>query len=68
MNHEQRRSATEFEQLRGESQPSFPREFATFLIENKKWWLVPIVIVTGLISVLVCLSSTGAAPFIYTLF
>jgi hypothetical protein len=33
---------------------------------NKKWWLLPIVIVLFLFGLLIFLSGTGAAPFIYT--
>jgi hypothetical protein len=43
-------------------------EFWYFLKHNKKWWLLPIVIVMLLVGVLVVLSGTAAAPFIYTLF
>jgi Family of unknown function (DUF5989) len=39
-----------------------------FIKKNKKWWLVPIIVVLGIFSILVFLSATGAAPFIYTLF
>jgi len=44
------------------------RELWDFLRENKSWWLTPIVVVLLLISVLVILGATGAAPLIYTLF
>jgi len=43
-------------------------EFWYFLKHSKKWWLTPIVIVMLLFGVLVFLSGTAAAPFIYTLF
>jgi hypothetical protein len=43
-------------------------EFWDFLRYNKKWWLLPILIVLLLISVLLLLSGTAIAPFIYTLF
>ena len=43
-------------------------EFWAFLKQNKKWWLLPIVITMLLLGVLIFLSSTAAAPFIYTLF
>jgi hypothetical protein len=46
----------------------FLREFWDFLRYNKKWWLIPIVAVMLILGVLMLLSSTGAAPFIYTLF
>jgi hypothetical protein len=47
--------------------PSLAREFYDFLRHNKKWWLVPIVLVLLLFGVLIVLSGTGAAPFVYTL-
>jgi len=39
-----------------------------FLRMSKKWWLLPIIFVLLLLSGLMLLSGTGAAPFIYTLF
>jgi hypothetical protein len=44
------------------------RELWLFLRDNKKWWLLPILVVLLLFGLLVVLSGTGAAPFIYTLF
>ena len=43
-------------------------ELMAFLKDNKKWWLLPILVVLFLVGVLVILGGTGAAPFIYTLF
>ena len=43
-------------------------EFWYFLGRTKKWWLLPIVVVLVVFGVLVFLSGTAAAPFIYTLF
>ena len=59
---------TEFEDAGQEKQLSLVREFQLFIIENKKWWMIPILVVLGLVGLLVVLGSTGAAPFIYTLF
>lgn len=60
---------TEFEKAAADDEgESLVAEFAAFLAENKKWWLMPIVIVMLLLGVLIWLSSTAAAPFIYTLF
>ena len=42
-------------------------EFWDFLRYNKKWWLLPLVVVLLLIGLLVLLSGTAAGPFIYTL-
>ena len=46
----------------------FVAEFLYFLKTSKKWWLLPIVVVLVVFGVLVFLSGTAAAPFIYTLF
>jgi len=43
-------------------------EFWYFLRHSKKWWLTPIILVLLMFGVLVFLSGTAAAPFIYTLF
>jgi hypothetical protein len=43
-------------------------DFWAFLMHNKKWWLVPILVMLLAFGLLVFLSGTGLAPFIYTLF
>ena len=43
-------------------------ELIDFLRHNKKWWLFPIILVLLLVGVLIVLSGTAAAPFIYPLF
>ena len=43
-------------------------EFVDFMAENKAWWMVPILVVLGLVGVLFALGATGAMPFLYTLF
>jgi len=43
-------------------------EFWAFLRHNKKWWLLPILILLLLLGGMIWLSTTAAAPFIYTLF
>lgn len=58
----------EFAQAAESPTPSLLAEFWDFLKTNKKWWLLPILIVFGLIGVLVMLSSSAIAPFIYPLF
>jgi len=59
---------TPFEAAGQGEAPSLVREFRDLIFENKKWWLIPILVVLFLVGLLVVLSSTGAAPFIYTLF
>ena len=62
------RPPSDFERLARQDQPSIAAEFVAFLHENRKWWLVPILLLIGASALLVALASTGAAPFIYTLF
>jgi len=47
---------------------SLSYEFLAFLKHNKKWWLLPIIIVFALFALLMVLGTTSAAPFIYTIF
>ncbi len=60
--------ADDFSQAAQEAQMGFFREFADFLLHNKKWWITPIVVVLLLVAALVMLGGTAAAPFIYQLF
>jgi hypothetical protein len=59
---------SDFEQMGDEAQPSLVAEFLDFLAHNKKWWLLPILLVVGLLGLLAIFAGSGAAPFIYTLF
>ena len=43
-------------------------ELFEFLRQNKKLWLIPIIVVLLLVGLLIALGGTSAAPFIYTLF
>lgn len=63
---EQKKS--EFEQAAESERISLATEFFIFLKDNKKWWLLPILLVLFMVGALAMLSSTAAAPFIYTLF
>lgn len=58
----------EFERAAERAQGGLVSEFLSFLAHNKKWWLLPILMVMLLLGALVLLSGTAAAPFIYTLF
>jgi hypothetical protein len=51
-----------------EKRTSFVADFGAFLKQNKKWWLIPIVVSVLVLGLLVILGGTGVAPFIYTLF
>ncbi len=44
-------------------------QMLSFLLNNKRWWMVPMVVVLFLFGVLFILAQSSAiAPFIYTLF
>ena len=60
--------SSEFEDLSREQEPSLLREIWTFIKEEKLWWMSPIIIALLLVAILIALTTTGAAPFIYTLF
>ena len=48
---------------------NFFKEFFSFLIKRKKFWLFPIIFVLLIFSVLIVMTQgTAVAPFIYTLF
>lgn len=43
-------------------------EFLHFLRHNKKWWMLPILVILLLLGLLILLSGTAIAPFLYPLF
>lgn len=45
-------------------------EFISFLISQKKWWLLPIVLILLILGILIVVAAMNpaTAPFIYTLF
>lgn len=57
-----------FKQAASEKREHLISELIGFMHENQKWWLMPILIAFLLVGVLVMLTATPAAPFIYTLF
>ena len=59
---------TAFESAALRLKPSLAGEIWGFLKENKKWWLLPIIISCVVIGLLLLVGTTGVAPFIYTLF
>ena len=60
--------AEEFARQASTKAPSFVSEYWYFLKTNRKWWMLPLMLILVAFGVLMVLSSTGAAPFIYTLF
>jgi hypothetical protein len=65
----QTREPSEFAQAAGNAPGGgLAHEFWHFLRQNKKWWLLPILLILVPLGLLMLLSGTAAAPFIYTLF
>ena len=60
--------ANEFARHATEKRSSFLSEYIYLLKNNKKWWMLPLILVLLAFGVLMVLSSTGVAPFIYTVF
>ncbi len=58
----------EFEKANQLTQAGIVKEFIAFLGENKKFWMIPLLLAFLAIGALLILGGTAAAPFIYTLF
>ncbi|MBX2811203.1 MAG: hypothetical protein KTR25_05315 [Myxococcales bacterium] len=63
-----RKDSTTFEAAAHEKRETLVSEMIGFMQEHKKWWLMPILLAFLLVGLLVMLTATPAAPFIYTLF
>lgn len=47
----------------------FLKDIFTFLMERKKWWLIPIIIALLLLGLLIIFAESSAiAPFVYPMF
>ena len=44
------------------------KEFWSFLMHNKKFWLLPIILVFVIFGLLIIFGGSSVAPFIYPLF
>lgn len=61
--------ANEFAREAAEERIGFFAEFWDFLKHNKKWWLIPILLMIVLIGLVALLASNPAAtPFLYPFF
>ena len=67
MNADLEMPQSDFRTASAEKPVGIVREFLQFLSDNKKWWLLPMVIVLVLCSVLAVV-ATAIAPYIYTLY
>ena len=57
-----------FEQLASQPAKNLVVEFLEFLVDEKKWWLVPIVVVLLALAGIIVLTGTPVGPFIYAFF
>ncbi len=48
-------------------QPSLVAELLAFLTQNKKWWMLPILVVLAIFGALSFLASSAVAPYLYNL-
>lgn len=63
-----KRQADQFAQAGRQRRSGLVREFWEFLKHNKKWWLVPILLMLLLIGLLVLVSGSGVGAWMYTVF
>lgn len=61
-------SKKRFEEAGEEEELSLLGEFVLMLKENKKYWMIPLIVILLGFGLLLLLGGTAAAPFIYTLF
>jgi hypothetical protein len=60
-------NSNDFQRQAEQGSSNLLTELLGFLRENKKWWLIPVVVALLMIGLLVVLGGTAVAPFIYTL-
>ena len=49
-------------------QPTFIRELWEFLLQNKRWWLTPMVVVLLILGLMITATNTVIGPAFYLLF
>jgi Family of unknown function (DUF5989) len=60
--------AEKFSRQASLERPGFVSEYLHLMRSTRKWWLLPLIVLLLGLGGLMVLSSTAAAPFIYTLF
>ncbi|MFW5870176.1 MAG: DUF5989 family protein [Candidatus Sumerlaeota bacterium] len=71
MSEEENRTEEEnSEDLESLGRQSLVIEFKDFLVENRKWWMIPILAVFALFALLLLIIAINPAfaPFVYTIF
>jgi hypothetical protein len=62
------RLMSDFEDAARNANASLGQELMYFVRHAKKWWLLPVLAIFLIFAGILLLSTTAAAPFIYTLF
>lgn len=65
---EQSQPPNDFATQAAEPKPGLLGELWLFIKTQKKWWLAPLILALLLTAIMVLVSGSPAAPFIYTLF
>ena len=58
----------QFAELASNKRASFIAEYLYLLKQSKKYWMLPLILILLAFGLLMMVSSTGFAPFIYALF
>ena len=64
----EKKQRTEYEKFGEQKDIGLFGELVAMLKQNKKYWLIPLLIILLLFGALIALGSSAAAPFVYTLF
>ena len=62
------KKAARFEEKSRQRRSTLIGELFSWVLHNKKWWLLPILVVLLMLGALVVVGGSGIAPFLYTLF
>lgn len=57
-----------FDQLSQQRKPGLVRELLSYLRDDRKWFLLPIIVGLLILGAIIVVSGTSIAPLIYTLF
>jgi hypothetical protein len=60
--------SSDFQRQAEQAPPGLVAEFIDFLLHNKKWWLIPIIVVLLVLGFLVVIGGSGLSWLMYTVF
>jgi hypothetical protein len=68
MEKDDSKGASEFVRVAGAKRSSLLNDYLYLVKTNRKWWMLPLLGLLLAFAGLMVLVSTGAAPFLYTMF